>query len=246
MSDQSAQLRLDNVCAGYDATVILEDVTLRLGRGEALSIIGRNGVGKSTLLKTILGQTTLHDGAIYLANTDITGCATYQRVWHGLGYVPQERDVFPSLSVQENLAVVANNRQRVAVSWIYELFPHLYERRNHMGSQLSGGEQQMLAIGRALLTKPSVLLMDEPSEGLAPVIVDELQSAMQAMRAQESLAIVLVEQNSRVALDFADRCIVMNRGRIVRDGPSAELRSNAELLERLVGIDIASDTRGPK
>ena len=246
MSDQPDQLRLDNICAGYDATVILEDVTLRVGRGEALSIIGRNGVGKSTLLKTILGQTTLHAGTIFLGNADITDCATYQRIWHGLGYVPQEREVFRSLSVQENLTVVASNRQRATVNRIYELFPILYERRNHMGNQLSGGEQQMLAIGRALLSNPSVLLMDEPSEGLAPVIVDELQSTMQTLREQESLAIVLVEQNSRVALDFAERCIVMNRGRIVRDGSSAELRSNAELLERLVGIDIASNAHGPE
>ncbi len=246
MSDQPDQLRLDNICAGYDATVILEGVTLRVGRGEALSIIGRNGVGKSTLLKTILGQTTLHDGTIFLGNADITDCATYQRIWHGLGYVPQEREVFRSLSVQENLTVVASNRQRATVNRIYELFPILYERRNHMGNQLSGGEQQMLAIGRALLSNPSVLLMDEPSEGLAPIIVDELQSTMQTLREQESLAIVLVEQNSRVALDFAERCIVMNRGRIVRDGPSAELRSNAELLERLVGIDIASNAHGPE
>lgn len=243
MSDQLDQLRLDNVYAGYDATVILEDVTLRVGRGEALSIIGRNGVGKSTLLKTILGQTTLHDGTIYLGDTDITGFATYQRVRHGLGYIPQEREVFPSLSVQENLAVVANSRQRATVSRIYELFPLLYERRNHMGNQLSGGEQQMLAIGRALLSNPSILLMDEPSEGLAPIIVDDLQLTMQTLREQESLAIILVEQNSRVALDFAERCIVMNRGQIVRDGPSAELRSNVELLDRLVGIDITPDVR---
>jgi branched-chain amino acid transport system ATP-binding protein len=246
MSDQPDQLRLNNVCAGYGATVILEDMTLCLGRGEALSIIGRNGVGKSTLLKTILGQTTLHGGTIYLGNTDITDCATYQRIWRGLGYVPQEREVFQSLSVQENFAVVAKDRQHTAVNRIYELFPLLYERRNHMGNQLSGGEQQMLAIGRALLSNPSVLLMDEPSEGLAPAIVDKLQSTMQALREQESLAIILVEQNSRVALDFAERCIVMNRGQIVRDGPSAELRSNVELLDRLVGVDIASDTDGPK
>ena len=244
MSSQADQLRLNNVYAGYDATVILKDVTLRIGHGEAVSIIGRNGVGKSTLLKTILGQTTLHDGAIYIGNTDITACATYQRVWHGLGYIPQEREIFPSLSVQENLTVVSNYRQRISVSRIYELFPLLYERRSHMGNQLSGGEQQMLAIGRALLGNPSVLLMDEPSEGLAPVIVDELQSTMRTLREQESLAIILVEQNSRVALNFAERCIVMNRGQIVRDGPSVELRSNVELLDRLVGIDIASDTQG--
>lgn len=246
MSDQPDGLRLTKVCAGYGATVILEDLTLCLGRGEALSIIGRNGVGKSTLLKTIVGQTTLHDGSIYLGSADITNCATYQRIWHGLGYVPQEREAFRSLSVQENFAVVAKDRQRTAVNRVYELFPLLYERRNHMGNQLSGGEQQMLAIGRALLSNPSVLLMDEPSEGLAPVIVNELQSTMQTLRKQESLAIILVEQNSRVALDFAERCIVMNRGRIVRDGPSAELRANVELLDRLVGIDIASDTPGPK
>jgi branched-chain amino acid transport system ATP-binding protein len=229
-------LQLTDLQAGYGETVVLEDINLQLDRGEALSIIGRNGVGKTTLLATMMGHAKLHLGSIRLNGSEIGNAKTYQRVWQGLGYVPQEREIFPSLTVQENLAVAARsgawNVQRV-----FDLFPRLYERSSNLGNQLSGGEQQMLAIGRALVGNPLLLLMDEPSEGLAPVIVEQLQTAMARLRDEESLTIILVEQNSRVALGFAERCLVMNRGRIVHDGQAAKLRADRALLDSLIGVD---------
>jgi len=231
-----AALRLAQVSAGYGQTVVLEQITLSLAPGEAVSILGRNGVGKSTLLATIMGHTTLHHGTLWLGGDEVTHCTAYQRVWRGLGFVPQERDIFSSLSVQEHLAVAARPGDWTPPR-IFELFPNLAERRRHLGRQLSGGEQQMLAIGRALVGNPSVLLMDEPSEGLAPVIVDTLQAVLTRLRDDTAMAMVLVEQNSRLALDFAERCVVMNRGQIIHDRPSQELRGNRELLDRLIGID---------
>ena len=240
MSDVA--LSLENVNAGYGQTVAIEDVSLEISGGEVLSIIGRNGVGKSTLLTTVMGHTSLHGGSIRLKGDEISKDKPYRRVWDGLGFVPQERLIFPSLSVEENLAV-AFRPGKWSGEQVLALFPQLKDRLYHLGNQLSGGEQQMLAIGRALVGNPEVLLMDEPSEGLAPVIVEELQSVMTRLRDEESMAIILVEQNSRVALGFAERCVVMNRGRIVRDGPSAELREDQALLERLMGIDATSDGR---
>ena len=229
-------LSLVSVSAGYGETVALEDVDLEILAGEAVSVIGRNGVGKSTLLMTIMGHTDLHSGSVYVNGKEITVAKPYQRVWNGLGLVPQERVIFPSLTVDENLAVAVR-----AGPWtserVYSIFPQLDARRQHLGNQLSGGEQQMLAIGRALVGNPNVLLMDEPSEGLAPVIVEELQSVINLLREESSMTIVLVEQNSRVALEFSERCIVMNRGRIVRDGSSEILREDQALLERLIGVD---------
>jgi branched-chain amino acid transport system ATP-binding protein len=229
-------LRLEQVSAGYGQTVVLEQITLSLAPGEAVSILGRNGVGKSTLLATIMGHTTLHHGAIWLGGDEITHRTVYQRVWRGLGFVPQERDIFASLTVQEHLAVAARPGDWTPPR-ILELFPNLAERRRHLGRQLSGGEQQMLAIGRALVGNPSVLLMDEPSEGLAPVIVDDLQAMLTRLCDDAAMAMVLVEQNSRLALDFAERCVVMNRGQISHDGPSQALRGDRELLDRLIGVD---------
>jgi len=231
-----AALRLEQVSAGYGRTVVLEQVTLSLAPGEAVSILGRNGVGKSTLLATIMGHTTLHHGAIWLAGDEVTHRTVYQRVWRGLGFVPQERDIFSSLTVQEHLAVAARPGAWTPLR-ILELFPNLAERRRHLGRQLSGGEQQMLAVGRALVGNPSILLMDEPSEGLAPVIVDDLQTVLTRLRDEAAMAMVLVEQNSRLALSFAERCVVMNRGQIIHDGPSQALRGNREWLDRLIGVD---------
>ena len=228
-------LNLAAVNAGYGRTVVLEDVDLALGRGERLSIIGRNGVGKTTLLGTVMGYTTLHSGRIELAGRDISQTRTYDRARAGLGHVPQEREVFPSLTLQENLAVA-----RRAGGWsferVFELFPQLAGRRTHKGNQLSGGEQQMLAIARALVCNPSVLLMDEPTEGLAPVIIEQLVDAMHTLRSQEGLAIILVEQHTGIALEFSERTVVMNRGRIVYDGPSAALAADEPLLNSLVGV----------
>jgi len=228
-------LQLDDVRAGYGETVVLEDVRLALAPGETLSIIGRNGVGKSTLLATVMGHTTLHGGRILLHGKDISTVVTYRRVHAGLGYVPQEREIFPSLTLRENLEVAARPG-----FWTFktvcDLFPRLAERAGNMGNQLSGGEQQMLAIGRALIGNPSVLLMDEPSEGLAPVIVEELARAIKRLAAAGELAMIVVEQNSRLALSIAPRAVVMDRGRIVYDGASETLRSDPARLEAFIGV----------
>jgi branched-chain amino acid transport system ATP-binding protein len=226
-------LALRRVSAGYGETHVLQDVELALAAGESLAVIGRNGVGKSTLLATVMGHTTLHGGAIELAGRRIERAAPFRRALAGLAYVPQEREIFPSLSVAENLAIGARpgywTEERV-----FELFPNLRERLGHGGTQLSGGEQQMLAIARALLTNPSVLLMDEPTEGLAPVIVQALVQVLAKLRGGGGLSIVLVEQNSRVALDFAERTVVMDKGRIVYDGAAERLRRDPEFLASLV------------
>ena len=232
----NAGLSLISVTAGYGETIALENIDLEIRAGEAVSIIGRNGVGKSTLLMTIMGHTDLHSGSVHLNGKEITAAKPCQRVWNGLGLVPQERVIFSSLTVDENLAVAVRPGPWTGER-VYSMFPQLNARRQNLGNQLSGGEQQMLAIGRALVGNPNVLLMDEPSEGLAPVIVEELQSVMNLLREESSMTIVLVEQNSRVALEFSERCIVMNRGRIVRDGSSEALRRDQTLLERLIGVD---------
>jgi branched-chain amino acid transport system ATP-binding protein len=227
-------LELRNVSAGYGQTVVLEDIDFSLAPGENVSIIGRNGVGKTTLLATIMGHTRLHSGQVLLGDKSVNRLPIHARARAGLGYVPQEREIFPSLSVKENLQIGARPGYWNP-SQVFELFPNLQERLSNMGNQLSGGEQQMLSIARALLTNPSVLLMDEPSEGLAPVIVEALIEAMLRLR-ESGLSIVLVEQNSRIALGFSERCLVMDRGRIVYDGTSAALRNDPEHLARLIGV----------
>jgi branched-chain amino acid transport system ATP-binding protein len=226
-------LALRAVSAGYGETHVLEGVDLALAAGESLSIIGRNGVGKSTLLATVMGHTTLHGGTIELAGARIERAAPFRRSRAGLGYVPQEREIFPSLSVRENLEIGARPGHWTEAR-VFELFPNLRERLGHGGTQLSGGEQQMLAIARALLTNPSVLLMDEPTEGLAPVIVQALVQVLARLRAAGGLSIVLVEQNSRVALDFSERTVVLDKGRIVYDGASERLRRDPEFLASLI------------
>src|SRR6478672_1589722 len=228
-------LELDNVRAGYGETVVLEDIRLELGASETVSIIGRNGVGKTTLLASIMGHTTLHGGRISLHGGDISSLATYRRVAAGLGYVPQEREIFPSLTLRENLEVAARPGQWTEKA-VFELFPRLSERAGNRGNQLSGGEQQMLAIARALVGNPTVLLMDEPSEGLAPVIVEELARAVKRLAQAGGLALILVEQNTRLALEIAARALVMDRGHIVYDGPSAALREDPARLEQLIGV----------
>jgi branched-chain amino acid transport system ATP-binding protein len=230
-----AELELESVRAGYGETVVLEDIRLSVQPGETVSIIGRNGVGKSTLLATIMGHTTLHGGSIRLKGHDISRMVTYRRVGAGLGLVPQEREIFPSLSVRENLEVAARPGAWM-LDTVCTLFPRLSERMSNRGNQLSGGEQQMLAIGRALIGNPKVLLMDEPSEGLAPVIVEELARAIKRLAAGGELAMIMVEQNSRLALDIAPRAVVMDRGRIVYDGDSATLRNDPARLEGYIGV----------
>ncbi len=234
MADLAA-LELDGVFAGYGETVVIENIKLRLAPRETLAIIGRNGVGKSTLLATVMGHTNLHGGSLRLHGKDISQLVTYRRVYAGLGYVPQEREIFPSLTVRENLEV-AVRPGRWTIDTVFELFPRLAERQANRGNQLSGGEQQMLAIGRALVGNPSVLLMDEPSEGLAPVIVEELVRVMKRLTETDHQTLVLVEQNTQLALDLAARVLVMDRGLIVYDGPSKALQDDAARLDRLMGI----------
>ena len=234
-----AALELDAVSAGYGETVVLEDIGLRLDEGETISLIGRNGVGKTTLLATVMGHNTLHGGDVRLHGKTIARLAPHRRNWAGLGYVPQEREIFPSLTVRENLEVAARPRAQ-AGGWtldkVFALFPRLAERQDNRGNQLSGGEQQMLAIARALIGNPSVVLMDEPSEGLAPVIVEELARAVKRLAASEGLTMILVEQNTRLALDISPRTAVLDRGRIVYDGPSETLKRDPDMLHRLIGV----------
>jgi branched-chain amino acid transport system ATP-binding protein len=231
----ASALELKGVSAGYGETVVLEGVDLALAPGECISVIGRNGVGKTTLLATVMGHTTLHKGEVALAGKSLNRVPIYRRAAAGLGFVPQEREIFPSLTVRENLEVGAR-----AGHWtqarVFELFPNLAERLGNRGNQLSGGEQQMLSIARALLTNPSVLLMDEPTEGLAPVIVEALTAVLVKLRGESSLSIILVEQNSRVAFEFSDRSVVMDKGRIVYDGASATLKDDPERLAQLIGV----------
>ncbi len=234
-------LALRGVSSGYGETVVLEEINFALGAGENVSIIGRNGVGKTTLLATVMGHTRLHKGDIRLGGNSIVRLPIYARALAGLGYVPQEREIFPSLSVRENLEIGARPGHWTQAR-VFELFPRLQERLTNMGNQLSGGEQQMLSIARALLTNPAVLLMDEPTEGLAPVLVETLTAVLLKLR-DSGLSIVLVEQNSRVALGFSARAVVMDKGHIVYDGASAALRDDPERLERLVGVVEAAPAR---
>ncbi len=226
-------LKLTRVRAGYGATVVLEDMDLVLPERGSLAVLGRNGVGKTTLLATIMGHTTFHAGSIEYQGRPIMRLPVYERSRLGIGYVPQTRDVFPSLSVEENLRVAARPGGGT-LARVYELFPRLAERRRHMGNQISGGEQQMLAIGRALMGGPSLLLLDEPLEGLAPIIVEVLLKAMQRLIRDEALAVVLVEQSARLALEVTQDAMVLNRGRVVHHGPSAELLADPARLASLV------------
>jgi branched-chain amino acid transport system ATP-binding protein len=228
-------LELDGVFAGYGETVVIEDVVLRLRVGETASIIGRNGVGKSTLLATVMGHTTLHGGRITLFGDDVSRLPVHRRARAGIGYVPQEREIFPSLTLRENLEVAARPGTWT-LETVFALFPRLAERRNNRGNQLSGGEQQMLSIARALVGNPTVVLMDEPSEGLAPVIVEELARAVKRLAEMDRLTLVMVEQNTRLALAISPRTVIMDRGRIVYDGASATLKRDPQLLEHMIGV----------
>ena len=230
-------LSLSRVRAGYGATVILEDVDLELPERGSLALLGRNGVGKTTLLATIMGHTTFHSGKMNFLGRDIDARPVYERNRIGIGYVPQERMIFPSLSVHENLDVArrrGKENERWTVDGIYDLFPRLKERRAAMGNQLSGGEQQMLAIGRALMGNPSLLLMDEPLEGLAPIIVESLLNSLKRLVSEHSLAIILVEQHAKLALQVTQDAMVLNRGRVSHFGPSAELLADPQRLTSLV------------
>ncbi len=235
MTEPGLALELDAVSGGYGETVIIENVRLAVQAGETLAIIGRNGVGKTTLLSTIMGHNTLHRGAIRLHGRDIARLAPHRRVAVGLGYVPQEREIFPSLTLRENLEIAARPGPWT-IAGVFELFPKLKERQRNWGTQLSGGEQQMLAIARALVGNPAVILMDEPSEGLAPVIIEELTRAVRHLAEAQGLTLVLVEQNTRLALDLSPRVVVMDRGHITYDGLSEPLKKDHGKLDRLIGV----------
>ena len=235
MADRPPALQLNGVCAGYGDTVVLEDVRLVLAAGESVSIIGRNGVGKTTLLATVMGHTNLHGGRLLLHDIDISRMAIHRRVHAGLGYVPQEREIFPSLSVLENLEV-AVRPGAWTVRAVFDLFSRLDERKDNRGNQLSGGEQQMLAIGRALTLNPKVLLLDEPTEGLAPIIVEELLAALGTITRAGGICAIIVEQNAQKILGLADRVVILERGTIVHDAASGALKADPAVLERYLGV----------
>ena len=228
-------LAIDGLSAGHGRAVVLSDVSLRLAEGEALAVLGRNGVGKTTLIDSIVGVTRRFAGSIVLGGCDIAALSPEQRAALGIGWVPQERNIFRSLSVEENITAVARpgpwSLQRV-----FEFFPRLKERRRQSGSSLSGGEQQMLAIGRALATNPRLLLLDEPTEGLAPIIVEELLRVLTALFRDEGLTGIIVEQQARKILPITHRALILERGHVVHAGASAELLADAAMLERHLGV----------
>jgi branched-chain amino acid transport system ATP-binding protein len=260
-------LELTGVTAGYERTVILEDVSLALKHGSALAVLGRNGVGKSTLMRTIVGHATLHGGRILLGGTDVSAAPPWKRARLGIGYVPQEREIFPSLTVLENIDVAfrlppsreasvarrslgeggkaepTGKAEATAIPWtlerIFDLFPSLAARRRNYGNQLSGGEQQMLSIARALAVQPAVILLDEPFEGLAPTVIDKLVAAFAQLRGA-GLSIVLAEQHARLALSMTDQAVALVRGRIVVRGASRALADDPALLEEALAVQGSS------
>jgi branched-chain amino acid transport system ATP-binding protein len=232
-----ALLALEGLRAGYGDAVVLDNVSLEVPEHGSLALLGRNGVGKSTLILSIMGCTQTMRGAVKWRGTDITGLPTHRRAKLGLGWVAQEREIFPSLSLEENLTV-AERPGKWTLAAIYKLFPRLKERRGNMGNQLSGGEQQMLATARALMTNPALLLLDEPMEGLAPIIVEELAAAIKTMIAEEGMAVILIEQHAELALALTRDAVIMERGAIVHRAPSAELLRDASTLDRYIGLKI--------
>ena len=236
-------LALRGVRAGYGDSVVLDDISLEIPERGSLAVLGRNGVGKSTLLLAIMGFADITRGTIAWRGQDITGLPPHRRARLGLAWVAQEREIFPSLTVDENLSVAATPG-RWDLRAVRGLFPRLAERRRHKGNELSGGEQQMLAIARALMTNPALLLLDEPLEGLAPIIVEELAEAIRRMMAEEGTAALLVEQHAEIALALTEEAVVIERGQIVHRGRSRALPEDADTLERLVGMRISRPASG--
>ena len=232
-------LSLDRLKAGYGEAVVLADISLSLDEGQSLALLGRNGTGKTTLINSIVGVTRRFGGTVSLGGVDITRMRPDQRARAGIGWVPQERNIFRSLTVEENMTAVAQPGPW-SVAKIYEMFPRLKERRNNFGNQLSGGEQQMLAIGRALTLNPKVLLLDEPTEGLAPIIVEELLRALGTITRAGGICSIIVEQNAQKILGLADRAVILERGTIVHDAASAALKADPAALERFLGVSSAA------
>ncbi|WP_371424276.1 ABC transporter ATP-binding protein [Tardiphaga sp.] len=234
----AAPLEIRNLSAGYGPTRIIEDISFSVKAGDRLAVLGRNGMGKTTLLATLMGLTTRHGGEIRIGDQDVTAKRTSARADLGIGYVPQTRDIFASLTVEENLRTGLKGRPASALDEAYAMFPRLRERRGNYGKQLSGGEQQMLSMARTLLGKPSILLLDEPLEGLAPVICDELMALLAQLAATSEVTIILVEQQIERALDFANSVMVMERGRTSWSGEPDVLTADRALVDRLVGVGI--------
>ena len=228
-------LAVEGLTAGYGDSVVLEDVSLALGEGDTLALLGRNGMGKTTLLVTLMGLTRLHRGTLRWRGADLATLPTHRRSQSGLGWVPQERFMFPSLTVEEHLTAVARPGHW-NVARVYEVFPRLEERRGNFGNQLSGGEQQMLAIGRALMVNPSLLLLDEPMEGLAPIIVQELMSVIRDLVTDSGMAVIVVEQHAKLALTLTNNALVLERGRVVHRAKSVTLLADPATLHRLVAV----------
>jgi len=234
-------LKIEHLSAGYGEAVVLSGISLSLAEGQALALLGRNGMGKTTLINTIVGVTRYFSGKITLDGLDITKLRPDQRAHAGVGWVPQERNIFKSLTVHENLTAVAQSG-RWTTDKVYELFPRLNERRQNLGNQLSGGEQQMLAVARALVLNPRVMLLDEPLEGLAPIIVDELLKALRRIIRDEGMSAILVEQNAKKILGVTDHAIIVERGAVVHAADSAMLLNDRTVLETHLGV---TDT-GPR
>lgn len=242
----SELLRVEGLRAGYGEAVVLSGVDLVLDEGHTLALLGRNGTGKTTLISALVGAATLHAGRIVLAGQELHRLASHARAAAGLGWVPQERNIFKSLTVHENMTAVARPAPsaRAARAWtperVYELFPRLAERRGHLGTQLSGGEQQMLAVGRALVLNPRLLLLDEPLEGLAPILVEELLRAIRRVTREEGMSAIVVEQHPQAILVISDSAIVLDHGTVVHRGDAQALRSDAPRLEALLGVAAAA------
>jgi branched-chain amino acid transport system ATP-binding protein len=228
-------LTIEGLRAGYGQAVVLPSLSLRLPDGQVLALLGRNGTGKTTLINSIVGVTRRFGGTVALSGRDLTSMRPDQRARAGIGWVPQERNIFRSLTVEENMTAVAQPGPWT-VEKVYEMFPRLQERRNNFGNQLSGGEQQMLAIGRALTLNPKVLLLDEPTEGLAPIIVEELLTALGKITRAGGICSIIVEQNAQKVLGLADRVVILERGTIVHDAASSALKADPAVLERHLGV----------
>jgi branched-chain amino acid transport system ATP-binding protein len=234
-------LALKDVRAGYGDSVVLDDLSLEIPERGSLAVLGRNGVGKSTLLLTIMGYTQVRRGSIQWRGQAITALPPHRRARAGIGWVAQEREIFPSLTVEENLTV-ASRPGRWTLKAVHELFPRLAERKSSKGNQLSGGEQQMLALARALMTNPSLLLLDEPMEGLAPIIVEEVMRAIRRMLEDDQTAVILVEQHAQVALSLTEHAVLLERGHIVHRAKSSDLLKDQAALDRYIGLKVADSS----